>query len=202
MIRLAGLAAVVLVGVSVPVSAHEGDGIITVESGDVTGSVATYQVRLTWQNDGHPALDATVTATALRAADGQAQTPVSMSPADEDGRYRASLELAPGDWTVRFTSVTPAGTTEVPLSIAELATTTTDATTTTTGATTSTSVAGVVVSSDDDSGLSTAAVVGLAAVGLVALAAIGLALRARSRPLTQSRAEPLPAEPATDRRHS
>jgi hypothetical protein len=178
-IRIVLVCAVALAGGAGRVAAHEGEGVITIESGEVTGLTATYQIRLTWQNDGHPALDATVTATARRAADGQAQTPVPMSPVDEDGRYRGAIELTPGDWTVRFTSVTPQGTTEVPLSV--VAPTTTTVATTTTAPPSSSTTGSVTVSEEDDSGLSTGAVVGLVAVGALAVGGVTAAVIARRR---------------------
>ncbi len=111
-------------------SAHEGEGEFAVESAQVRPEGVRYTVRLTWTNDGHPALDATVTATAI-APDGTAQTPVGLSPSDQDGRYAGLVPLpAPGRWTVRFTSVTPAGTLEVNEQVARPTTTTAPPTTT------------------------------------------------------------------------
>ena len=69
-------------------------------------------MRVTWANDGHPAADATVTATAV-APDGTQLTPVAAGPADDDGRYAGAVEYpAPGTWTVRITSIDPTGTIE------------------------------------------------------------------------------------------
>jgi hypothetical protein len=95
-------------------SAHEGEGILTLESQQVLpDGTASYQVRLIWENDGHAAIDSTVTATPI-APDGIPGTPVVMQAVDQDGRYAGSLTFAGGGtWTVRFTSVTPAATSEV-----------------------------------------------------------------------------------------
>jgi hypothetical protein len=97
-----------------PVGAHEGAGVLVVEveEGNPDGSVRLV-VRLTWRNDGHPALDATVTATAVDAG-GRPTTPVSMTSSDRDGRYQATVVLpSPGVWLLRLTAVTPAATSEL-----------------------------------------------------------------------------------------
>src|SRR3546814_14768451 len=65
--------------------------ILTVESQTPTDDVVVeYVVRLTWADDGHPALQSTVTATPI-ASDGAPQTPVSLDPIDEDGRYAGTV---------------------------------------------------------------------------------------------------------------
>ena len=67
---------------------------------------------MTWANDGHPATDATVTATGI-APDGTQLTPVPLAPADDDGRYAGPVDYpAPGGWTVRITAIEPTGTIE------------------------------------------------------------------------------------------
>jgi hypothetical protein len=83
-------------------------------------------VRVTWENDGHPAADATVTATAVNA-DGTQLTPVALAPADSDGRYAGVLQYpAAGAWTVRVTSVRPTGTREEAQQVAPPPTTAAD----------------------------------------------------------------------------
>lgn len=126
------LAVSMLLTAASPAAAHEGQGILTLESqvADDQGAVR-YVVRLTWADDGHPALDSTVTATPI-TPDGSPQTPITLAPADEDGRYAGTVSYpTPGDWTVRFTSVTPTGTIEITEAVASQATSTTAATTTT-----------------------------------------------------------------------
>jgi hypothetical protein len=94
-------------------SAHDGDAIVEVEKSDVSGLTVDYVVRVTWADDGHAAVDATVTATAI-GADGTQLTPVALNPIDTDGRYGGAVELpAAGRWTVRLTSIEPTGTLEV-----------------------------------------------------------------------------------------
>lgn len=96
-----------------PAGAHEGSGVLTVEGVHPAGTSVHYVVRLTWENDGHAATGASVTATAV-AADGTQLTPVPLPPVDQDGRYAGLVEFGePGPWTVRFTSVDPTGTAEI-----------------------------------------------------------------------------------------
>ena len=91
---------------------------MTVEAVHPAGQSIHYIVRVTWENDGHPAADATVTATAV-APDGTQLTPVPLAPADDDGRYAGPVEYpAPGAWTVRITSIEPTGTIEQPQEVA------------------------------------------------------------------------------------
>lgn len=128
-------AAVLLFGLlgTPAVWAHDGKGVLVIESqGPAQGLAIPVVVRLTWQDDGHAAVDATVTATAV-ADDGTATTPVPLEPLDQDGRYAATVETPrPGAWTIRFTSVTPAATLEVEETVSPPTTTSTTAQTTTT----------------------------------------------------------------------
>jgi YtkA-like len=95
-----------------PAGAHEGDAIVTLEAAHPAGLSIHYFVRVTWENDGHPANDATVTATAI-GPDGTQLTPVTLTPADDDGRYEGVVDYpAAGTWTLRLTSIDPTGTLE------------------------------------------------------------------------------------------
>jgi hypothetical protein len=117
---LLGAALLGLGPASGPAGAHEGDAAFAVEV-HPAGQSIHYIVRVTWANDGHAALDATVTATAV-APDGTQLTPVPLSPADADGRYAGVVEFpAPGAWTVRITSINPTGTLEQPQEVAATA---------------------------------------------------------------------------------
>ncbi|HLM63712.1 MAG TPA: FixH family protein [Acidimicrobiales bacterium] len=106
----AGAIALGVVGAA-PAGAHSGGGTIVVEQVHPAGTSIHYIVLVTWDNDGHPAADATVTATPV-ATDGTAQTPFTLAPSGAgDGRYSGAVEFPePGDWTVRFTSIEPTGT--------------------------------------------------------------------------------------------
>ena len=112
--RLAAVAAIVaLVLQPGAAAAHEGQGQFAVETTEPTAAGVRYVARLTWVNDNHPAIDATVTATPVDPA-GTAGTSVVFTAVDQDGRYQGEVPLpAPGTWTVRFTAVTPAASTEV-----------------------------------------------------------------------------------------
>lgn len=94
--------------------AHEGEGILKMESqGEAESATVPYAVRLTWANDGHPAVDATVTATPIDPS-GSPQTPVPMQFEGQDGRYTGTVTFpTDGTWTVRFTSVIPGATMEI-----------------------------------------------------------------------------------------
>lgn len=93
--------------------AQEGRGIITLEATHPAGTSVHFIVRVTWENDGRPAADAVVTATAVDS-DGARLTPVTLAPADGDGRYANAIEFgSPGTWTIRFASTNPTGTSEV-----------------------------------------------------------------------------------------
>jgi hypothetical protein len=111
-----------------PAGAHDGDAVIDIEAVHPAGDLALhYIVRVTWENDGHPAADATVTATAVNA-DGTQLTPVALAPADSDGRYAGVLQYpAAGAWKVRVTSVRPTGTREEAQQVAPPPTTAADA---------------------------------------------------------------------------
>jgi len=128
--RLAAVAAIAAAMFEPGVAAaHEGQGQFAVETDEPADGGVRYVVRLTWVNDNHPAIDATVTATPIDPA-GTAGTPVALSAVDQDGSYQGTVPLPkPGTWTVRFTAVTPAATTEVTRDVT--APTTTPAPTTT-----------------------------------------------------------------------
>jgi hypothetical protein len=112
---------------STPAGAHDGKAIVTMEASHPAGTGVHFIVRVTWENDGHPAAGATVTAVPV-GADGTPLTPVPLAPADSDGRYAGVVEFPePGEWTVRFTSVKPTGTAEATATVAPPTTTTTPA---------------------------------------------------------------------------
>lgn len=113
LLAAAVLAAAALGGVTASVAAHEGEGTIEVVMAEPSGPLAvTYRVRLTFVADGHPAGDATVTAVAQRTGAGST-TPVTMTPGTDAGIYEGTVTFPDaGDWTVRFTAVTPPATLE------------------------------------------------------------------------------------------
>ena len=186
-VLLTALATAHLGGVGLGVAAaHDGDGVLVVESqGPANDRSVPYVVRLTWENDGHAAIDATVTATAV-AADGTPQTPVPMEAIDEDGRYSATLTYpSSGRWTVRFTSVTPTATAEVAEEVAPATTTTpttidSDSTTTSIGAVTATTEQAAPGDPDDGRGIGAGGVLAAVFLGLVVIGcAVGFARSSR-----------------------
>lgn len=106
------VAAFTLLASGGPAGAHEGDAIIQLQAAHPAGSSVHFIVMVTWENDGHPAVDATVTATALSIA-GEQLTPVALAPEGGEGVYGGAVEFpSSGLWTVRFTSIDPGGTLE------------------------------------------------------------------------------------------
>jgi hypothetical protein len=96
-----------------PAGAQQGEGIINLEAAHPAGTSVHFIVRVTWENDGHPATDSVVTATA-RGRDGTELTPVTLAPIDDEGRYAGAIDFgSPGTWMVRFTSSDPTATAEV-----------------------------------------------------------------------------------------
>jgi hypothetical protein len=111
-------------GSAPPVAAHEGPGILTVETDEPTPTGHRYVIRLVWQNDGHPAArDTTITATPYDPS-GAPQTPIPMTPVDGDGRFEATVDMPqPGSWRVQFASVSPVASVDHPAEVAAPATT-------------------------------------------------------------------------------
>ena len=194
---LAGLTAAALLAlgaVARPAAAHDGDAVLVVEAVHPAGQSIHYIVRVTWESDGHPAADATVTATGV-APDGSQLTPVALAPADQDGRYAGAIEYpAPGAWTVRITSIDPTGTVEQAQEVtATPATQAPDVTTGTGDAEgfapeedgTGASAGGEQAADDagDDSGMPVAVIVvaGLVVI-LGAVTAVGIIRRTRANP--------------------
>ena len=99
---------------ALPAAAHGGSaGIEVVSATEVTQSSWGYVIAVTYDGDGHGVDDAQVTAVA--EGPGGSVSPVTMTRTDEEGTYEGQLVFpAPGNWTVRFTSVEPEATLEVP----------------------------------------------------------------------------------------
>ncbi len=170
----AATAAAFIAGCTGVASAHDGGGDIVVESQQDSASETEFTIRVTWQNDGHPAADATVTATAVDPA-GVPQTPAVLTAVDTDGRYRGAVPFgAPGVWTVRFSVVEPTATAEATRTVVEPTTTT--ELTTTTEAQTSDNTVEPDFNPDDSGGGTTQAVIGLGILlAIIATAVIGFA---------------------------
>ena len=105
-----------------PAGAQQGEGIVNLEAAHPAGTSVHFIVRVTWENDGHPATDSVVTATA-RGSDGTELTPVTLAPIDDEGRYANAIDFgSPGTWMVRFTSSDPTATAEVTATVEAAAT--------------------------------------------------------------------------------
>lgn len=97
------------------VAAHDETGVIEVVATRAGPLTESYEVDVTYLNDGHGAVDATVTVTVVAEGPGGALVgPVAMAAKDPEGRYTASLVFpVEGDWAVRFSSLSPLATAEV-----------------------------------------------------------------------------------------
>lgn len=199
-----------------PAGAHDGGGTITVEQVHPAGLSVHYIVMLTWDNDGHAAADATITATPV-GPDGASLTPTTLAPSGAgDGRYSGSVEFpSAGAWTVRFTSIDPTGSAERPEQVTEPTTTTAapgDDGPADTGDT-ATTQAGVALADDgtggsaqapdgsntsDDGGIPVLLIVGAAVVALGGVVTALLAIRRYRPDLESGEAAPAAGEPATD----
>lgn len=176
------LCTLVLAGGSVA-AAHEGDGRLEVLRATPGYMAVDYQVRLTYVADGHGAPDATVTAVAEQPG-AAAATPVQLSAGAEEGLYAGTVTFpGPGDWTVRFTSVTPAATLEQPQAVtAPGPTVTRPPPTTSTTVSTAAGADEVAAVSDEDDGSGFPVVPVVAVVLVLAAAGLGAwAVRARRR---------------------
>lgn len=174
-----------------PAGAHEGPGILVMESDTPTGTSHRYVVRLTWENDGHPAARTTTINLTPTGPDGAARTPVPMTAVDDDGRFEATVDMAqPGAWKVRFTALNPSANVEVDVAVAPPTTTTAPASTTTEAPSTTAPEADEVdaeeaVASQDDPGSDTSSgggpiVIGvLVVVAVAASAALAVAYRSK-----------------------
>ncbi|MGH9024733.1 MAG: hypothetical protein ACRDWD_01245 [Acidimicrobiia bacterium] len=119
-----------VLALSVPAAAHDDQGVLAGEyvANPPDAPEGNYRVRLTFQNDGHPAEGATVT---MSAADGTGGViaPTPMSAVDA-GEYEAAVSFPnPGAWTVTVVASSPAATFEQALTIAEPPASTTTSTT-------------------------------------------------------------------------
>lgn len=91
-----------------PAGAHEGDGTITVDAAHPSASSVHYIVEVIFDDDQHPAPEATVTARAT-SPDGEDGDVVELVLDDEDeGLYQGTVPFdEPGEWTVVFSSLEP-----------------------------------------------------------------------------------------------
>jgi hypothetical protein len=115
---LGALIAVATLGVSAPAAgAHSETGNLQVDVVVRPGLTAEVQVALSYASDGHPAEDATVSASAT-GPDGRSAGPVALTPIGLGG-YRGELPLpGVGAWTVRAEAVEPAASAETTVEVA------------------------------------------------------------------------------------
>ena len=125
-----GLASLILTVVVVadpgwPAVAHDDDGAIMVVDRAIDGLVIDYTVEIRFNDDGHLATDATATVAAELLGAGSTAAAVAMDMT-EAGSYVARITLPePGEWLVRFSSLSPTAYLEVTESVDAAASTTT-----------------------------------------------------------------------------
>lgn len=162
-----------------PAAAHEGAGTIEVLSAEPTaGDGRTYRVRVVFVADGHPAPEATVTAT---IADRPGAVPVAFAATAEVGVYEGTVRFpGPGDWTVRLTSLRPIASVERTDTVARRVQ---DAPTTSAPLASTTTTARADVDEEDDGadGTSAATTAAVIVAGVVVLAGVGVAAARRRR---------------------
>lgn len=189
-----------LAATQAPARAHGDDGAIEVVRAEPVGSsTVAFEIALTFTNDGDPADGATATVVAEHAASGTSVGPVPLEPTGEPGRYAAAVTLTePGEWQVRFSSLSPVATLVVPHTVAaapEPPTTTapptTVAPTTTAPDTMPTTDDGEQpengevttardAADDDDDGSSAGVVIGVVVIVIAVIGGVAYALRRRA----------------------
>lgn len=101
-----------------PAGAHSETGRLSLDVVDRPGSTLEVQVALSYTDDGHPAEDAEVTASATGPG-GETTGPVTLAPVGLGG-YRGELTTTgPGTWTVRAESADPAAAAEATVEVPE-----------------------------------------------------------------------------------
>lgn len=194
MVLSAVVALVTIVGAGTA-GAHGGEGELTVTKVEQTGpTTVAVEVGIVYENDGHLAEDASVSAT-LTGPDGASVGPVELArTGDTTSLYAASIEVpGPGDWKVAVTSTEPEGSAEGTVAVvADADTSTTAAPSTTEAPTTAVAedttddsdaaepLTTTAAAEDDDDGSSTGLIVGASLV-LAVLVIGGAVLVARSR---------------------
>ncbi len=117
---LAGLLGLAVV--AGPAAAHGGAGTLEVLATEpqADGASVKVTVQLSFVADGHPADDATVTVVGEREGVAGADfTPVTLTASGPEGQYTGVVPVpAPGNWTLRVTSVEPPATATTQVSVA------------------------------------------------------------------------------------
>jgi hypothetical protein len=102
--------------VASPAGAHSETGVLSLDLVARPGSTVEVQVALSYTDDGHPAEDALVTASATGPG-GATAGPVTLTPIGLGG-YRGELQAtAAGTWIVRAESADPTATAETTVEI-------------------------------------------------------------------------------------
>ncbi|MET0913346.1 MAG: FixH family protein [Acidimicrobiales bacterium] len=106
---VAAVLGLTLLGAAGPAAAHGDEVVLEVVEATPSdeGSAVTYQVALTYENDGDGINGATVTATAFLAG-GDPAAPQALTGTGTDGLYEGTIAFsAPGQWRVQFDAADP-----------------------------------------------------------------------------------------------
>ena len=130
---LAALAVTLLLATAPAALAHGDDGFLELAATTPSGAMtSSYDVVLRYSGDGEPVSKASVTIVAERPG----STPIGptvMTAGTQPGHYTATITFpTAGEWTVRFSSISPRATLEQAQTVKPAPTTTTAPATTTT----------------------------------------------------------------------
>ena len=177
------LAPIALLTVAPAAGAHGDVGIFSVNvDGRVEGTSLTYEVLLSYENDGDPVDGAVVTATAT-PSDGSPPVTATLTPTGDPGTYATTLTVQPGTHAVTIVSEDPAARIERSVTVPDEAPSTTSPVAISPQAPTTSaaedSSGDATISDDDDS--SSAIVIGAVVLAALGLVAAGVTV-ARRRP--------------------
>lgn len=164
---------------SAPAQAHDDAGVLEVTAATPAGDLTVdYLVSLIYSGDREPVADASITVVADGPA-GRSTAPQALSPTERSGEYQVSVVFpAPGEWNVRFSSVTPRAALEHPELVSTPATT---ETTTTTEANPLSTIEVRPVDTDDDGSNTVVLLLAAAVVATVVVAAATVFVSRRRR---------------------
>ncbi len=171
--------ALAALGSAGPAAAHTDTGTFSATRAEpAADGTYTIDLLLTYDNDGHGAVDAALTVSVQGPTGGP--LPVTMAPGDRDGAYTGTVTVGdPGDYVVTASSTEPEAQSTFTFTVAAPATTTTgpEATTTTAAADTDREATTTTAADDEDSGSSVANVVANGALLVIGAAAAFFGLR-------------------------
>lgn len=116
-----GLAALAMLALAAPAAAHGGAGLIEVGDPEATGELQIeFPVRITYENDGHPADEVEGLTVSGKGPDGaELAATDAFVPGDAPGVFRATVTLpVEGQWELTVDSTEPAATATITADVA------------------------------------------------------------------------------------